>query len=126
MPHKILVSDDSEIARLELVRALQAAGFDTLEAESGDQALKIVLAQPVDLVITDVRMPVMTGIEFCEALRDSVLVKKPPVLVVSTESSAELKDRAKRAGVKGWIIKPASIVAVVAAVKALIAKANVG
>lgn len=104
---KILVVDDSEIARAELVNPLKEAGHDISEAGDGKSALEFLEGTPVEIVITDVHMPHMTGIELCEAIRDSdVISHKPPILVVSTESNPDMKTRGKAAGVKGWIIKP--------------------
>lgn len=103
----ILVVDDSEIARRELINPLQQAGYATAEADSGKQAVEMVRAESFDMIITDVHMPLMNGIEMCEAIRDDeTITATPPILVVSTESSPEMKERGKAAGVRGWVIKP--------------------
>jgi len=104
--NKILVVDDSEIARAELVRPLKEAGFDISEADNGLTALQLVKDSKFDIVITDVHMPIMNGIEFCEAMRDENVQNIPPIIVVSTEANPDMKTRGKAAGVKGWVIKP--------------------
>ena len=104
--HRILVVDDSEIARRELVRPLKNAGYQVDEAESGSHAVDLVRASKYDLIISDVHMPVMNGIEMCEALKADVSVVMPPIIVVSTESNSEMKARGKAAGVRAWVIKP--------------------
>ena len=103
---KILVVDDSEIARAELARPLKEAGFDITEADNGMTALQFVKDGKFDMVITDVHMPIMNGIEFCEAMRDEKIKNVPPIIVVSTEANPDMKVRGKAAGVKGWVIKP--------------------
>ena len=120
----ILVVDNSEIARLEVIGPLRQAGYEVFEAEDGEQALQSISQRSFGLVITDVHMPVMNGIEFCEALNAADFAAKPLVLVVSTESNAELKGRAKKAGARGWIIKPVDTTALLQAVKLLLDRAR--
>lgn len=113
MAKTVLVVDDSEIARLDIVKPLKNAGFDILEADRGTVALEIVKKTPVDLLVTDVHMPDMNGLELCEAIAKAEIPSRPAILVVSTETNRDLKTRARAAGVKGWIIKPTDPVALV-------------
>jgi two-component system chemotaxis response regulator CheY len=106
MAERILIVDDSQVARQEIVGPLKSAGFDTIEAENGKAAVDLAKIQAPALIVTDVHMPIMNGIEMCEALFAQLGGNMPPVLVVSTESNPEMKNRGKAAGVKGWIIKP--------------------
>lgn len=122
MPDKtILVVDDSEIARKELVNPLRNGGFATAEAENGKRAVEMVRNDSYDMIITDVHMPIMNGIEMCEAIRDDAAITIiPPILVVSTESNPEMKERGKAAGVRGWVIKPIDTDKLVLIVKKLL------
>lgn len=117
---KVLVVDDSEVARRELVDVLQQGGFATAEAENGRVGLSSVKQGGVDLVITDVHMPEMSGIEMCEALHAALGSATPPILVISTESNSDVKARGKKAGVRGWIIKPADPTKLVTVIRSLL------
>ena len=103
---KILVVDDSASMRQMVTFTLKAAGHDVIEAPDGAQGLKIAQTQSADLVLTDVNMPVMTGIELCEKLRQIPSYKFTPVLMLTTESGGDKKQQGKGAGATGWIVKP--------------------
>jgi two-component system chemotaxis response regulator CheY len=122
MADRILIVDDSQVARQEIVGPLRAAGFETAEAENGKAAVGVVQAGGVALIVTDVHMPIMNGIEMCEALTALLGEAMPPVLVVSTEANPDMKNRGKAAGVKGWIIKPVDTAKLVAVAGKLIAR----
>ncbi len=123
MSLKILLVDDSEIARKELARPLAEKGFTVYEADNGQDALDKIQEYELDLIVTDIHMPVMNGLELCEALHASTTIsKKPPILVVSTESNPEMKTRGKAAGVKGWVIKPVDAEKLAKVAQMLIAK----
>lgn len=102
----ILVVDDSQIARQDIVKPLADAGHNISEASDGLMALKMASTTTFDIIISDVHMPEMNGIELCEALKSKGITPFPIILIVSTESSSDLKSRGKAAGVRGWIIKP--------------------
>lgn len=120
MKDKVLVVDDSEVARHEVVEMLKSAGYDTVEAESGKRGVEVVKAGGIAMIITDVHMPIMNGIEMCEALHAELGAKMPPALVVSTESSPGMKERGKKVGVKGWVIKPVDPPKLVQVIRTLI------
>ncbi|HEX2877754.1 MAG TPA: response regulator [Polyangiaceae bacterium] len=104
---KVLVVDDSETIRLEVRRALDQAGFSVLEARDGAEGLAAALNNPdVSLVILDVNMPVMNGLDMLERLHQNQTTSDIPVLLMTTEADDRLIDRAKAAGAKGWFIKP--------------------
>jgi two-component system chemotaxis response regulator CheY len=110
----ILAVDDSPSMR-DMVRiALSAAGFRVSQAADGEEALSMARQQAFDLVLSDVNMPRMDGIELIRALRAESAYKHTPILMLTTESSAERKREGKEAGATGWIVKPfdpASLVA---------------
>ncbi|HEY4223078.1 MAG TPA: response regulator [Myxococcota bacterium] len=103
---KVLVVDDSLTVRAQVTAALAGSGFDVVEACDGADALQKV-AQNADLalVICDVNMPNMDGLEFLEKSR-SEAASTVPVLMLTTEGHVALMERAKRAGAKGWMVKP--------------------
>lgn len=104
---KILVVDDSETIRLEVTRTLSHAGFDLLEARDGAEGLALAGKNPdLSLVILDVNMPVMNGLDMLERLRQNPTTADIAVLLMTTEAEDRLIDRAKKAGAKGWFIKP--------------------
>ena len=85
---------------------LGRAGFTVVEAGNGQEGLARLDAKRVDLVITDLNMPVMDGIEFIKRLRQRQGAKGVPVLMLTTESAANKKEQGKAAGATGWIVKP--------------------
>ena len=104
---KVLVVDDSETIRLELKRTLSAAGFSVLEAADGAAGLVSAQEHPdLALIILDVNMPVMGGLDMLDHLREQPATAALPVLLLTTEAEESLIERAKKAGAKGWLIKP--------------------
>lgn len=107
MNPKVLVIDDSMMVRQQVKRALSVAGFDIVEAQDGIDALEKANANPdVALVICDVNMPRMNGLDFLEAFRADARFQAVPVVMLTTEAQADLVARSKALGAKGWIIKP--------------------
>ncbi|RVV99244.1 response regulator [Mesobaculum littorinae] len=106
MPLTVLAVDDSRTMREMLTLALNDAGFEVRLAEDGRDGLEKLQAGAPDVVITDINMPKMDGFQFIEAVRGSGDWPGLPILVLTTESAATLKDRARRAGASGWIVKP--------------------
>lgn len=102
----ILVVDDSASLRNMVTFTLKQEGYQVVEAGNGQEALTKARGAKFDLVLTDVNMPVMDGITFCAELRKLPAFKFTPVLVLTTESSPEMKQRGKTAGATGWLVKP--------------------
>lgn len=105
---KILAVDDSKSMRQMVTMSLKSAGHDVTEAEDGAMALDIAKKQQFDLVVTDINMPNMNGIELIQALRAMPNYKFTPILCLTTESSDDMKGKGKSAGATGWIVKPFS------------------
>ncbi|MFM2287365.1 MAG: hypothetical protein RL684_508 [Pseudomonadota bacterium] len=104
---RILAVDDSVAMRQMVGVTLKSAGHEVLAASDGKEALDLARdSAAVDLVITDVNMPVMDGITLVRELRALPHYKGVPLLVLTTESSAEKKMAGKEAGATGWIVKP--------------------
>ena len=102
----ILTVDDSPSMRALLLAALQKEGFIVSQAEDGQEALEWLAQNDVDVVITDINMPRLDGFGLIEQLRAGSRHADRPILVLSMESSAEKKNRARNAGATGWIVKP--------------------
>jgi two-component system chemotaxis response regulator CheY len=102
----ILTIDDSRMMREMLLMVLQGAGFNVVQAEDGQQGLDVLAQTSPDVIITDINMPVMDGYGFIEGARKDARHRATPILVLSTESSPEKKQRAREAGATGWIVKP--------------------
>lgn len=102
----ILAVDDSASMRQMVSFTLQGAGYEVIEASDGQEAFEKAKAQPVDLVLSDVNMPVMDGITLIKNLRTLDTYKFTPILMLTTESAGDKKLEGKAAGATGWIVKP--------------------
>lgn len=106
MEKNILIVDDSESIREILKSLLEKEKYTIKTANNGVEALKIASIYQFDLIITDLHMPEMDGIEFIAKVRELENYKFIPILILTTETQQEEKNRAKEAGATGWIIKP--------------------
>jgi two-component system, chemotaxis family, chemotaxis protein CheY len=106
MTKTILTVDDSRTMRQMLYQALAAVGFNVVQAEDGVHGLEVLQGVEPDVIVTDVNMPRMDGLEFIEHVRADAARRAIPILVLTTESDAEKKARARKAGATGWIVKP--------------------
>jgi two-component system chemotaxis response regulator CheY len=102
----ILAVDDSASMRQMVRYTLEGAGYKVVQAADGVEALEFAKTGAADLVLTDVNMPRMDGIELVRELRALHEYKFVPMLVLTTESGQETKMRGKQAGATGWIVKP--------------------
>lgn len=117
---KILVVDDSASIRNMVSFTLKQQSYLTVEAVDGKDGLAKAQKENFDLVITDVNMPVMDGIALCGKLRQIPAFKFTPVLILTTESSPEMKQRGKAAGATGWLVKPFNPDKLIATIKRVI------
>lgn len=106
MGKNILVVDDSESIREVVSFTLQNEGYEVKVGNDGKDALKFFNGDPIDLVITDLHMPEMDGIELIKEIRNKEQYQRIPILFLTTESQATKKKEAKDAGATGWIVKP--------------------
>ena len=106
MSKRIMVVDD-EIGALTLVAImLERAGFSVLKAKDSEAALQMLNNEMPDLVILDIMMPGMDGIEFCQTLRKRNQTRDIPVFILSALTDTETKERAKNAGANDFLEKP--------------------
>jgi two-component system, chemotaxis family, chemotaxis protein CheY len=106
MAKTILIVDDSESIREVVKFTLENEGYTVLVGVDGKDALKFLDGKTIDLVITDLHMPNMDGIELIKHIRAIEAYKRIPILFLTTESQVSRKMEAKDAGATGWIIKP--------------------
>jgi two-component system, chemotaxis family, chemotaxis protein CheY len=102
----ILTVDDSPSIRQMIKVTLAPTGHNVIEAGDGAQGLEKAKSGKLDLVITDLNMPVMNGLEFIRALRALPAFVGLPIVFLTTESNEAVKAEAKKAGATGWITKP--------------------
>jgi two-component system chemotaxis response regulator CheY len=101
-----LVVDDDMISRLVTRHVLVGAGYSVLEAEDGRSALRALDRIPVDLLVTDFNMPGMNGIALVRAMRDLPAYGDLRVIMLSSESSDEIRRECLAAGIAAWLAKP--------------------
>lgn len=102
----ILAVDDSASMRQMVRYTLEGVGYKVVQACDGLEALELARNATADLVLTDVNMPRMDGITLVRELRALQSYKYTPMLVLTTESGQEIRQRGKQAGATGWIVKP--------------------
>jgi two-component system chemotaxis response regulator CheY len=114
---RILTIDDSRTMRDMLMLTLSTQGFDVLQAVDGQDGINVLAKETVDVVITDINMPVMDGYEVIQHLRKNRDYDSTPILVLTTESDKEKKERARGLGATGFIVKPFNPVSLVEAIR---------
>lgn len=106
MTLRILAIDDSKTIRAMLSRCLTNAGLECEVAVDGVDGVAKYQSYRPDVVITDINMPELDGFGVIEALRSAPIHATEPILVLTTESAQDLRQRAQQAGATGWIVKP--------------------
>lgn len=108
MSLRILAVDDSRTIRDMLSLTLNQAGFTPHLADDGVHGIETLeeMSPPPDVIITDINMPRLDGFGFIDAVRKIEKYRAIPILVLTTESASDLKQRAREAGATGWIVKP--------------------
>lgn len=108
-PITALIVDDSSVMRKIVERSLRQAGVEltaVLEAGNGSDALEIVRQKPVDLILSDINMPTMDGLQFVQNLQELPQAKGIPVVMITTEASESHVMKALSCGARGYIRKP--------------------
>ena len=107
---RALIVDDSAVMRKVVERALRKAGLnlsEVLQASNGVEAIELIrTCEPLNLILSDINMPVMDGLQMLEELRKESLATNVPIIMITTEGSAPLVMRAIAAGARGYICKP--------------------
>jgi len=106
MSKTVLTVDDSKTIREMVSFTLKGAGYQILEAEDGAKGLDVINANAVNVVITDLNMPNMNGLDMIKAIRSNPRFSAVPILMLTTEGDASKKVEGRNAGATGWIVKP--------------------
>jgi two-component system chemotaxis response regulator CheY len=117
MSKTILTVDDSRTMRDMLRLALSNAGYRVVQADDGVHGLEVLCGETPDVIVTDINMPRLDGFGFIEGVRGDHRHRSVPILVLTTETDAAKKERARQAGATGWIIKPFDPAKLVAAIR---------
>ena len=105
-PKRIMTIDDSKTMRDMLMLTLKSAGYEVMQGVDGQNGLDVLGDTPVDVVITDINMPVMDGYDVIRNLRRNPTHAATPILVLTTEADIEKRSLAREAGATGWMVKP--------------------
>lgn len=117
---RVLSVDDSSSVRQMVSFTLRGAGYEVAEAVDGRDGLTKALGGKFNLIVTDLNMPNMDGIQMITAIRKLPGYSFTPILMLTTESQAEKKDAGRKAGATGWIVKPFSAEQLIAVAHKLI------
>ena len=117
MAKVIMTADDSTSIRQMVSFTLKQAGYDVIEAVDGQDAAGQLAKTRVDMLITDLNMPNMDGLELIKTVRAMPQFKFIPIIMLTTESQVDMKQKGKAAGATGWIVKPFKPEQLVAVVK---------
>ena len=110
MSRTILVVDDSPTTRSLIASNLSETGdYDVIEAASGFEALKVLPSRKVDLIITDINMPDINGLELISFVRENPIYRAIPTMIVTTEDSEEDRKRGMELGAREYVIKPFTV-----------------
>jgi two-component system, chemotaxis family, chemotaxis protein CheY len=116
-----LVVEDSPTMRQLVVFALaRIPGLRVTEAEDGVDALRKLAGSKFDLVVTDINMPIMDGLKLVKRIRDDAVHKDVPIIVITTESAEEDRNRAMKLGASAYLTKPVQAVTIIATVRELL------
>lgn len=122
MSKRVLIVDDSATIRQQVRMALGQAGFDVVEAVDGEDGVSKIRSDPdLKAVICDVNMPKKSGLELIEEIKAGGANSGVPIVMLTTEGQPSLIQRAKKAGAKGWIVKPFKAHLLIGAVQKLTA-----
>ncbi|ELP5728594.1 response regulator [Vibrio vulnificus] len=106
MKKNILIVDDSESLRQVVSIALTGAGFNVIEAKDGVQGVERLNGEKIHLIISDVNMPNMNGIDFIKQVKQHNKYRFTPIVMLTTETQTYLMEECKKAGAKAWLVKP--------------------
>ncbi|MBP3956725.1 response regulator [Gemmata sp. G18] len=107
MTTRVLVVDDSEMVRNLHSFMLRGGGFEVRQASNGSEALEVLLTERFDVIVSDVNMPKMDGLELTRRIRTTAGYQDTPVILVSTEAEAQDRVNGLRAGANVYVVKPA-------------------
>ena len=119
MAKTIMIVDDSASIRTVVGIALRGEGYSVIEAKDGQDAINKLFGQKVNLIISDVNMPIMDGITFVKNVKQMPAYRFTPIIMLTTESDESKKRQGQEAGAKAWVVKPFNPEQMVSAVQRL-------
>jgi two-component system chemotaxis response regulator CheY len=119
MAKTIMIVDDSASIRTVVGIALRGEGYAVIEAKDGQDAINKLTGQKVNLIISDVNMPIMDGITFVKHVKQMASYKFTPIIMLTTESDESKKREGQAAGARAWVVKPFKPEQMLAAVQRL-------
>jgi two-component system chemotaxis response regulator CheY len=119
MAKTIMIVDDSASIRTVVGIALRGEGYAVIEAKDGQDAINKLTGQKVNLIISDVNMPIMDGITFVKHVKQMAAYKFTPIIMLTTESDESKKREGQAAGARAWVVKPFKPEQMLAAVQRL-------
>jgi CheY-like chemotaxis protein len=117
---KIMIVDDCQTTRKILSLYLKSKGFEIVTADNGLDAIEKLAAHAVNMILTDLNMPYMDGIELTKTIRSDPAWSSLPILMVTTEADPEERERARQAGANGYIVKPVTADSVTQNIKSIL------
>jgi two-component system chemotaxis response regulator CheY len=120
-PPRVLMVDDSSASRRQLKLALEQAGISVAEASEGVEGLWRAREQAFDLILTDIHMPTMDGLEFIRELRKNPVYQHTPIYVLTSDGSRDRLKEGRAAGATAWVLKPPNLPLLVEAILKAIA-----
>ena len=119
MAKTIMIVDDSASIRTVVGIALRGEGYAVIEAKDGQDAINKLTGQKVNLIISDVNMPIMDGITFVKHVKQMAAYRFTPIIMLTTESDESKKREGQAAGARAWVVKPFKPEQMLAAVQRL-------
>ena len=119
MAKTIMIVDDSASIRTVVGIALRGEGYTVIEAKDGQDAINKLTGQKVNLIISDVNMPIMDGITFVKHVKQMAAYRFTPIIMLTTESDESKKREGQAAGARAWVVKPFKPEQMLAAVQRL-------
>ena len=119
MAKTIMIVDDSASIRTVVGIALRGEGYAVIEAINGQDAINKLTGQKVNLIISDVNMPIMDGITFVKHVKQMAAYRFTPIIMLTTESDESKKREGQAAGARAWVVKPFKPEQMLAAVQRL-------
>lgn len=123
---KLLIVDDDKTTRKLLGMYLKGKGYEVVAAENGLDAMEKLGTENINLIVTDMNMPYMDGIELTRTLRADANMKNIPIIMVTTEADEDEKKKAFEAGVDDYLVKPTNAEAISESIKRIIKKIFMG
>ncbi|MCS7214547.1 MAG: response regulator [Thermodesulfovibrio sp.] len=119
---KVLIVDDDKTTRKMISLILKSKGYEVVTAENGIEALQILGLEKINLILTDMNMPYMDGIELIKQVRTNPDISNIPIVMITTEADEDEKRKAFDAGVDDYLVKPTNAEQINESIKKILKK----